>query len=96
MRLKYLWPLLFSPLLLVAESGITEVFSKGAVHGQIKLFSYDIDKASDEDAFANAVGGFLKLGAFMVLCVFILPNLLATIKIEKIRHFSRIMVMHLL
>jgi hypothetical protein len=44
----------------MAESGIAEVFSKGAVHGQIKLFSYDIDKASDDDAYANAVGGYLK------------------------------------
>lgn len=61
MRLKYLWPLLFSPVLIMAQSGIAEVFSKGAVHGQIKLFSYDIDKASDDDAYANAVGGLLKI-----------------------------------
>ena len=60
MRLYHFLPLLFIPVLLTAESGIAEVFSKGAVHGQIKLFSYDIDKASDEDAYANAVGGYLK------------------------------------
>jgi len=60
MRLYHFLPLLFIPVLLMAESGIAEVFLKGAVHGQVKLFSYDIDKASDEDAFANAVGGFLK------------------------------------
>ena len=60
MRLHYFWPLLFSPVLLVAESGITEAFEQGSVHGQIKLFSYDIDKASDDDAFATALGGYLK------------------------------------
>lgn len=60
MRLYSFWPLLFSPLLLMAESGITEAFEQGAVHGQIKFFSYAIDKASDEDAYANAVGGYLK------------------------------------
>jgi len=60
MRFYYFLPLLFSPVLLMAEYGITEVFEQGAVHGQIKLFSYNIDKASDEDAYANAVGGYLK------------------------------------
>jgi len=37
-----------------------EVGIEGAVHGQIKLFSYDIDKAFNEGAFATAVGGYLK------------------------------------
>ncbi len=60
MRLYHFLPLLFSPVLLMAESAITDAFEQGAVHGQIKLFSYDIDKASDEDAYANAVGGYLK------------------------------------
>ncbi len=60
MRLHHFWPLLFSPVLLIAESGIVEAFTQGAVHGQIKLFSYDIDKASDEDAYATALGGYLK------------------------------------
>jgi len=60
MRLHYFWPLLFSPLLLMAEFGIVDAFTKGAVHGQVKLFSYDIDKSSDEDAFATALGGYLK------------------------------------
>lgn len=59
MRLRYLWPLFFSPVLLMAELGIVEAVTEGAVHGQIKLFSYDIDKASDEDAYATAVGGYL-------------------------------------
>ncbi len=45
MRLHYFYSLLFSPILLMAESGITEVFEQGTVHGQIKLFSYDIDKS---------------------------------------------------
>jgi len=43
----------------MAELGIVEAVTEGAVHGQIKLFSYDIDKASDEDAYATAVGGYL-------------------------------------
>jgi len=60
MRLHYLWPLLFSPALLMAELDIVEVLTEGTVHGQIKFFSYDIDKASDEDAYATALGGYLK------------------------------------
>ena len=60
MRLQYFWLLLFSPVLLMAESSIKELFSNGALKGQIKLFSYDIDKASEEDAFATALGGYLK------------------------------------
>ena len=60
MRLHYFSPLLFSPFLLVAESDITNAFKQGNIHGQIQLYSYDINKASDEDAFATAVGGHLK------------------------------------
>ena len=60
MRLQYFWPLFFSPVFLMAGSGITEAFAQGAVHGQIKFFSYDIDKKSDENAYANALGGYLK------------------------------------
>jgi len=60
MRFHHFLPLLFSPVLLMADYGMSNVFEQGAVHGQIKLFSYDIDKASDEDAYANAVGGYLK------------------------------------
>ena len=60
MRFHHFLPLLFSPVLLMADYGISDVFEQGAVHGQIKLFSYDIDKVSDEDAYANAMGGFLK------------------------------------
>ena len=60
MRLYYFRLLLFSPLLLVAESGIADAFTQGALHGEIKLFSYDIDKESDEDAYATAVGGYLQ------------------------------------
>lgn len=32
----------------------------GTVHGRIELFSYDIDKAINDGAFATAVGGYLK------------------------------------
>ncbi len=44
----------------MAEHGIEKVFEYGDIEGQLKLFSYDIDKTSDEDAYANAVGGFIK------------------------------------
>ena len=61
MRLYPLCTLFFSPVFLMAGSGITEAFAQGSVHGQIKLFSYDIDKEeSAEDAYATAAGGYLK------------------------------------
>ena len=60
MRFPPLCALFFIPVFLMAGSGITEAFAEGAVHGQIKFFSYDIDKKSDENAYANALGGYLK------------------------------------
>lgn len=60
MRLQPLLPFLFSPLILTAESSIVKAFEDGSLHGQIKLFSYDIEKETDEDAYANAIGGHLK------------------------------------
>ncbi len=60
MRFKYLLGYLFSPVFIVAESSIVKAFENGAMHGQIKLFSYDIEKETDEDAYANAIGGHLK------------------------------------
>lgn len=60
MHLYSFWPLLFSPLFLVVDYSIGDSIEQGAVHGQLKFFSCDIDKSSDEDAYANAVGGYLK------------------------------------
>ncbi len=60
MRSYYFWTLLFTPLLLIAESDITEAFMQGAIHGQIKLFSYTIDNETDEDDYTTALGGYLK------------------------------------
>ena len=59
-RLQYFLPCLFSPVFIMAESNIVNAFENGALHGQIKLFSYDIEKETDEDAYANAIGGYLK------------------------------------
>ncbi len=52
--------LLSTPALLMSDYSMAKVFEEGAVHGQLKLFSYNIEKTSDEDAYANAVGGYLK------------------------------------
>jgi len=60
MRFHPLCALFFSPVFLMAGSGIREAFAEGAVDGQINVFSYDIDKKSDENAYANALGGYLK------------------------------------
>ena len=60
MHLQALLPLLFSPLCIMAESSIVKAFENGALHGQIKLFSYTIEKETSEDAYANAIGGHLK------------------------------------
>ena len=43
MRFRYLLPCLFSPVFSMAESSIVKAFENAALHGQIKLFSYDID-----------------------------------------------------
>lgn len=60
MYLHYFWPLLFSSVLLVAEFDMVDAFREGAMHGQIKLYSFDVDRTSDEDAYATALGGNLK------------------------------------
>ncbi len=49
--------ILFGSQLFAAEK---ETGREGVVHGQIKLFSYDIDKAFNKGAFATAVGGHFK------------------------------------
>jgi len=52
--------LLLGSALLTAESSIGEAFAEGTIQGEVKLFSYDIDKESEEDAYATALGGYLK------------------------------------
>ena len=52
--------LVIGSVFLAAESGISEAFSEGSIQGKVKLFSYDIDKESNEDAYATALGGYLK------------------------------------
>ena len=37
-----------------------EIFAKGLVEGEVKLFYYNIQKDSKEDAYATALGGYLK------------------------------------
>jgi hypothetical protein len=60
MRLKYVSFLLFVPLLLLGEFDLPQSLTQGSVEGQIKLFYYDIDKKTDEDSYATALGGYLK------------------------------------
>ena len=60
MRLKYFSFLLFTPILLLGEFELPRSVTQGLVEGQIKLFYSDIDKKTDEDAYATALGGYLK------------------------------------
>ncbi|RLA64851.1 MAG: porin [Epsilonproteobacteria bacterium] len=60
MRFKYVLTCLFSPVFIVAESSIVEAFENASLHSQIKFFSYTIEKETGEDAYANAIGGYLK------------------------------------
>jgi len=60
-RFYHILFLLFSPILIVAESSKITSTINSTVTGQVKLFSYDIDKqANEDDAFATALGGYLK------------------------------------
>lgn len=60
MYLQYLRLLLFNPVIIFTEFDMLDVLNEGTLHGQIKLFSYDVDKVSDEDIYATALGGYLK------------------------------------
>jgi len=48
------------PLLLAGGSDFDDAFANGTLHGQAKLFYYNIDKAHDDNAHAFAAGGYLK------------------------------------
>ncbi len=39
---------------------LSNVFSRGSVQGNLTLFSYNIDKQNEENAYATALGGFLQ------------------------------------
>ncbi|WP_373035411.1 OprD family outer membrane porin [Sulfurimonas sp.] len=58
-RLK-LWLLCLFSVTLTADSKIEQAFSKGNVDAQLQLFYYDIDKKTDNDAYATALGGYIK------------------------------------
>lgn len=45
---------------LQADDTISNAFKKGTVLGNVTLFSYNIDRKSEENAYATALGGFLK------------------------------------
>jgi hypothetical protein len=48
------------PLFLAGGSPFDDAFANGTLHGQVKLFYYNIDKELEEDAHAFAAGGYLK------------------------------------
>ncbi|EDZ62666.1 putative outer membrane porin [Sulfurimonas gotlandica GD1] len=51
---------IFVTLTLEADSKLEEAFSNGNVDAEIKLFFYDINKETGLDAYATALGGYLK------------------------------------
>ncbi|RLA58293.1 MAG: porin [Epsilonproteobacteria bacterium] len=60
MRLQAILTFLFTPLCIMAESNIEQAFENASLDAQIKFFSYSIEKETDEDAYANAIGGYLR------------------------------------
>ena len=60
MQLKYFSLLLLTPILLMGEFTLPNSVTQGHVEGEIKLFYSEIDKKSDEDSYATALGGYLK------------------------------------
>jgi hypothetical protein len=60
MRLQHFIFLFFSPVFLLGEFELPRSVTQGLVEGQIKLFYSDIDKETEEDAYATALGGYLK------------------------------------
>jgi len=55
-----LWLLCLSTISLTADSKIQKAFSQANIDAQVKLFYYDIEKKTDEDAYATSIGGYLK------------------------------------
>ena len=52
--------LIFTTLVLGADSKLGQAFSNGNASAELKLFYYDINKETDSDAYAIALGGYLK------------------------------------
>ena len=46
--------------MLMAQTGISKSILNGSVEGEVELFYYNIDKDTDENIHATALGGFLK------------------------------------
>ena len=59
MQFKYSSFLLLTPIFLMGEFTLPDAVT-GVVEGEIKLFYSDIDKKTDEDSYATALGGYLK------------------------------------
>jgi len=59
---KFLILFLVCTAAIFAENSKTlaNAFTNGSVLGNLTLFAYDIDTKNEEDAYANALGGFLK------------------------------------
>jgi len=60
MQLKHFYFLLLTPILAIGEFTLPDALTQGVVEGEIKLFYSEIDKKSDEDSYATALGGYLK------------------------------------
>lgn len=52
--------ILLSPIILIARSTLDEALSQGDVQGNIKLFHYNINRDTGDDAYATAIGGHLQ------------------------------------
>ena len=59
-RLLILFFLATHFLYVLADETGSDAFSNGKTLGNITLFSYNIDRTNEEDAYATALGGFLK------------------------------------
>lgn len=60
MYIRHLFFLLLSPLFLMGETPFPTFITNANVEGQIKLFYSEIDKETEEDSYATALGGYLK------------------------------------
>ena len=60
MRLIVLYSLFFNLLLAQKLTTLDSAFTNGSVLGNITLLSYNIDRKNEENAYASALGGFVK------------------------------------
>ncbi|SFV60041.1 hypothetical protein MNB_SV-6-790 [hydrothermal vent metagenome] len=59
MRLQYTIITILYPCILLSNS-LTEAIGEGRVEAEGKVFAYDIDKPTPNDAYATAIGGYIK------------------------------------